>query len=208
MGFYDKVYELCIKKGISITSLAMELGFSKGTPTNWKTMTKPPRAENVKKIADYFGVPVEFLIERNISNVEPVKYSGGKGVSIPVYGRVAAGTPIEAIEDIIDYEEIDADMARLGDHFALKISGDSMEPRMYDGDIVIVRQQPSVDSGDIAIVIINGLDATCKKIIKKKDGIELVSLNPSYSPMFYSNAQIEELPVKILGKVVELRGKF
>lgn len=63
MTFYDRVNDLCRERGISITALAMALGFSKGTPSNWKTMTKPPRAENVKKIADYFGVPVSYFSE-------------------------------------------------------------------------------------------------------------------------------------------------
>ncbi len=77
MRFYERVNELCIKKGISITALAMELGFSKGTPTNWKTMTKPPRAENVKKIADYFGVTPAYFTEENYVEVQSVQENHG-----------------------------------------------------------------------------------------------------------------------------------
>lgn len=77
MRFYERVNELCIKKGISITALAMELGFSKGTPTNWKTMTKPPRAENVKKIADFFGVSPAYLTEENYVDVQSVQENHG-----------------------------------------------------------------------------------------------------------------------------------
>lgn len=129
-------------------------------------------------------------------------------VRIPVLGRVAAGIPIEAVEDILDYEEISADMASKGDYFALQIQGNSMEPRICQNDVVIVRCQPSVESGEIAVVLVNGENATCKKIIKQPNGISLVSLNPAYPPMFYTNEEITSLPVTILGKMVELRGKF
>lgn len=131
-----------------------------------------------------------------------------KGVVINVLGRVAAGIPIEAITDIIDTEEIPEELAKTGDFFGLQIHGNSMEPRMCEGDVVIVRQQDDAESGDIVIAMVNGNDATCKRLRKYRDGIELISNNPSYDPMFFSNQDILEKPVKIIGKVVELRGKF
>lgn len=132
-----------------------------------------------------------------------------KGVKIKVLGRVAAGIPIEAAEDIIDYEEISEEMARKGEFFGLQIKGDSMEPRIYDGDVVIVRQQSDAESGEIVIATVNGTDATCKRLIKYAGGISLVALNSSkYEPMFFSNEEITSLPVNIIGKVVELRGKL
>lgn len=134
--------------------------------------------------------------------------SSPKGIKIPVLGRVAAGVPIEAVEEIIDTEEITEELARTGSFFGLKIHGDSMEPRMCEGDVVIVRQQNDADSGDVVIALINGDDATCKRLRKYRDGIELISNNPSYEPMFFSNEDIEKKPVRIIGKVVELRGKF
>lgn len=131
-----------------------------------------------------------------------------QAVTINVLGRVAAGIPLEAIEDIIDTEEIDEDLARTGTFFGLQIHGDSMEPRMCEGDIVIVRKQDDAESGEIVIATVNGSDATCKRLRKYRDGIELISNNPSYEPMFFSNEEIESRPVRIIGKVVELRGKF
>lgn len=131
-----------------------------------------------------------------------------KGIIIKVLGRVAAGIPIEAITDIIDTEEIPEDLAKTGEFFVLQIHGDSMEPRMYEGDVVIIRKQDDAESGDIVIAMVNGDDATCKRLRKYRDGIELISNNPAYAPMFFSNAEIETKPVKIIGKVVELRGKF
>ena len=83
-----------------------------------------------------------------------------------------------------------------------------MEPKFSEGDVVIVRKQPDVNSGDIAVVLVNGDDATIKKIKKRPEGVMLIPSNPNYEPMFYSNQEIEELPVVVLGKVVELRAKF
>ena len=136
------------------------------------------------------------------------KNSKRKGVVINVLGRVAAGVPIEAIENVIDTEEITEELARTGTFFGLQIHGNSMEPKMSEGDIVIVRQQDDAESGEIVIVTVNGTDATCKRLRKYRDGIELISNNPSYEPIFYTNEEIENKPVKIIGRVVELRAKF
>ena len=130
------------------------------------------------------------------------------GIKIPVLGLVRAGIPMDAVEHIIDYEEISEEMARQGEFFALQIKGDSMEPKISEGDVVIVRKQPDVESGEIAIVLVNGDEATIKKVQKFNGGINLIPSNSAYDVMTYTNEQIEKLPVRILGKVVELRAKF
>lgn len=130
------------------------------------------------------------------------------GAVIPVRGRVAAGLPITAVEEVIDYEEIPQKMALSGEYIALKIKGDSMEPKMSEGDVVIVRLQPDVENGETAVVLVNGDDATVKKVKKIPGGLLLVPNNPAYDPIFYSYEEIEQLPVEIVGKVVELRAKF
>ena len=94
------------------------------------------------------------------------------------------------------------------EYFALQIKGQSMEPKISDGDVVIVRKQPDVDSGQIAIVCVNGDHATCKKVMKQQSGILLQPLNPAYEATFYSTEDIENIPITILGRVVELRAKF
>ena len=147
-----------------------------------------------------FDVPMKI----NTPTARPYR----KGVVINVLGRVAAGIPIEAITDIIDTEEIPEEMAKTGEFFGLLIHGDSMEPRMYEGDVVIVRKQEDAESGDIVIAMVNGDDATCKRLMKYAGGISLISLNSKYEPMMYTNQEIENKPVRIIGKVVELRGKF
>lgn len=134
--------------------------------------------------------------------------SSRKAVEIKVLGRVAAGIPLEAIEDVIDTEEIPQSLAKTGEFFGLQIHGDSMEPRMCEGDVVIVRQQDDAESGDIVIAMVNGHDATCKRLMKYAGGISLLSFNPLYEPMVFSNEEIETKPVRIIGKVVENRQKY
>lgn len=127
---------------------------------------------------------------------------------IPVLGSVRAGYPAEAVENILDYEEITEEMASNGEYFALRVNGDSMEPRFVDGDVVIVRKQEDVDNGDIAIMLVNGDEATIKKVQKFEGGINLIPSNRTYDVLTYSNKEIAQLPVQCIGKVVELRAKF
>ena len=127
---------------------------------------------------------------------------------MPVLGRVQAGIPVEAIEEVLDWEELDGAYAGKDEYFGLRIRGDSMEPRICEGDVVIVRCQDYAESGDIVIALIGGSDATIKKIKYSPEGILLIPFNPGYEPMFYSKREVAELPVTIIGRVVELRGKF
>lgn len=182
--------------------LADYVGVSKTAVSEWISAKKYPRVEKIQAIADFFDVYRTDITERHVSNKS-------KGVRIPVLGRVIAGIPIEAIEEIIDYEEITEQMARTGDFFALQIKGDSMEPQMSEGDVVIVRKQEDLDSGQIGIVLVNGDEATVKKVVKKENGIMLVPFNgDKYEPWFYDQYDIETKPVKIIGRVVELRKKY
>lgn len=192
------------KENLQQVEVARAIGAKPTTFNMWCTGQSIPRSGMIQALADYFGITKGDLVdEMDLSSNKT------EGIKIPVLGYVAAGIPMDAIEYILDYEEIPQEMARKGEFFALKIKGNSMEPRIYNGDIVIVRRQPDVDNGDIAIVLVNGDEATCKKITKNESGINLVPLNTTgHEVKFYSNEQIIELPVTILGKVVELRGKF
>ena len=185
--------------------LAEYMGVSQATVSNWCKGIKMPRMTKIDMICNYFDIKRSDLMN---NKSEQVTRSIRKGVPIPVYGRVAAGIPLEMIEDVIDTEEISEDMAHTGEFFGLRIKGDSMTPDICDGDTVIVRQQDNAETGDIVIATINGDEATCKRLRKYKDGIELISINPSYDTFEFSNEEILEKPVKILGKVVESRRKF
>lgn len=159
-------------------------------------------AEKLELIAHALGVRPETLMGWT-------KTDATRAVKIPVLGTVVAGIPLDAVENIIGWEEISPAMAATGEHFALRIKGTSMEPRICEGDIVVVRKQEDIESGDTAIVLINGGEATVKKVKKTEEGIMLIANNMAvYSSHFYSNKDIEELPVRIIGKVVELRGKL
>ena len=204
----NRIKELREMAGKQQKELAIDLGVSQPTVSDWESGRKVPSAKSTSKLADYFQVPIDYLLGRESVTDGPPAPSRPGSKWIPVLGRVAAGTPIEAVEDILDYEEIDAHTASSGEHFALQIKGQSMEPRIKDGDVVIVRRQDDCDSGDIAVVLVNGDEATVKRIKKEPAGIMLIPSNPSYEPKFYSNDEILSLPVRIIGKVIELRAKF
>lgn len=191
------------KNSLSQTDICNILGIKMPTFSDWVNAKTYPRIDKIELMANYFGISKADLVEERSINT-----ARRKGIVINVLGRVAAGIPIEAVTDIIDTEEISEDMAKTGEFFGLQIHGDSMEPKFSEGDVVIVRQQDDAESGDIVIATINGDEATCKRLRKYRDGIELVSNNPSYEPMFFSNEEIEKKPVKIIGRVVELRAKF
>ncbi len=171
--------------------------------------TKSPTLEMLNKLANGMFISlnelIQYIDDETMVSIKPIKKTS---IKIPVLGKVIAGIPIEAVEEILDYEEIDEKMARTGEFFALQIKGDSMAPIISPGDIVIVRKQNDVDSGQIGIILVNGDEATVKKVIKKENGIMLVANNPMYEPMFFDAYDIQTKPVKIIGRVIELRKKF
>lgn len=215
---YDKEFERDINKQFASNlvfflnkfnytqaEFATKMQVSTATVSNWCKGIKSPRMDKVDRMCEIFDCYRSDLIENN-GNLRLKKKSNG--IIIPVLGKVAAGIPINAITDIVDTEEITEELARTGEFFGLKIKGDSMEPRICDGDVVIVRQQDDAESGDIVIAMVNGDDATCKRLVKYAQSIALVSLNTKYEPMMFTNDEILSKPVRIIGKVVELRGKL
>lgn len=204
MPFSDVLKKLRNDKGITQDQFSKETGINRSTLGMYEAGKREPNFETLEVIADYFNVDMNTLLDK-----EHEGKSSRQGVRIPVLGRVVAGIPIEAITDILDYEEIDPELAKTGDFFALQVQGASMEPKLYDGDVVIVRRQPTVESGETAIVLVNGNDATVKQVKEVDAGIMLIGHNTAvYEPHFYSQQEISDLPVQILGKVVELRRKF
>ena len=202
----DKTYELFEKlkkeKGVSNYQVAKDTGIAQTTLSDWKNGRIRCSMNVASRLSEYFNVPLELFTEKGINLPEPTT---SRSSWIPVVGRVAAGIPAEMVEDILGYEEIDDSV---GEAFALRINGDSMAPSLLRGDIVIVKKQEDVESGEVAIVAVDGEDATCKRIVKSSEGVMLVSINPEYPPMFYSNDEIINKPITILGKVIELRRSF
>lgn len=202
----ERIQEGMRIRDLKQSDLASLTGITKGALSSYISGRYQPKQNNIYLIAKALNVNESWLMGNDVP-MERFKEMR-KGVVINVVGRVAAGIPIEAIEEIIDTEEITEEMAKTGVFFGLQIHGDSMEPRMTEGDVVIVRKQDDAESGDTVIAMVNGFDATCKRLRKYKDGIELIATNPSYPPLFYSNEDIINKPVRIIGRVVELRAKF
>ena len=205
MNSYEKIKTLRMQRKMSQETLAKLTGYSDRSTIAKIEKGKIDLSENkIKIFAQALGTTPAYLM----GWIEEDNNKETNALKIPVLGNVAAGIPISAVEDILDYEEVPSSWQSQGEFFALRIKGDSMEPRMESGDVVIVKQQSDANSGDTVIALVNGDDATCKRLEKTDNGIMLVSTNTKYPPMFYSKEDIVNKPVVILGKVVEFRGKF
>ena len=205
----ERIKNRRIELGLSQEELAKRMGnSSRASVSTVETGKEDLTTKRVAKFASALEVTPAYLMgwEENPKFKFEARSVPHHAQRIKVLGKVAAGTPIEMIQDVEYYEEmpLEAD----GDYFGLIIKGDSMEPRIMNGDVVIVKQQPLVENGEIGIVTVNGEDATCKRIYKYAESLVLMSNNPKYPPREFTKEQVEALPVRILGRVVELRAKF
>ena len=176
-----------------------------------------PSIETLKSLANAMNMDLELLLKQLNSEqdiyIDENEYkkqfiNPSPSAVVFVYGTIPAGIPMECIEDIIDTEEIPSEMLKGGkQYFGLKVKGDSMEPEYLDGDTLILLKQEDCESGDDCVVMVNGFDGTFKRVFKNEQGIILQPLNNKYSPMVYSNEDIQNLPVRILGVVEEIRRK-
>jgi len=180
-----------------------------------KTQRSIDRGENEEHINDmllYIDIleeEAERLLEREPYTVGTLSINSPlrTAVRIPVFGVVPAGIPMEAIEDILDYEEIPREMTAGGrEYFGLRVKGDSMEPEYRNGDTILIAKQNDCENGQIAVIYVNGFDATLKRVVKTEDSIILQPLNPAYDPMVY-RLDDPENPITILGVVIEIRRK-
>lgn len=219
----DRLDGLLRERKMSKRKLERDSGLGVGTIAKWKTIN--PTNQNLQKVANVLGVSVAYLTgesdfrseqdaliqkwnEQMSTDLPNEVRRIEAGIRIPVLGSVPCGIPLEAIEEECDWEEISELMSRQGTFFGLKVKGDSMCPRICEGDVLIVKQTPEAESGDIVVAKVNGEDACCKRYIRHTDGIVLQSFNPLYDPMYFSAAEIEQKPVKIIGVVVEVRAKL
>ncbi|MBQ2968442.1 MAG: helix-turn-helix domain-containing protein [Clostridia bacterium] len=203
VGSYIK--ELRQARNLTQEELGNIVGVQRAAVQKWECgKTRNLKRDTIKKLADFFGVDASKFIEDS-TNVEPVHFSE-QAVKIPVFGYIPAGIPIEAIEDVLDYESIPADwMSGDKDYFALKIKGDSMYPNYLDGDVVIFEKTCTAENGKDVAIMINGGDATFKRLKIMEDGILLVPLNPNYETRFIKNEEVDTLPARIIGVAKELR---
>lgn len=200
------IKEKRIEKKYTMKELAEKVGVSEATVSRWESgEISNMRRGGIMRLSKVLDIPPSVILglQDNTNN-----FNRPKGVRIPVLGEVVAGVPIDAVEEYLDWEEITPELAETGEFFALKIKGDSMEPRIVAGDVVIVKMQSTADTGDIVIAMVNGDEACCKRFIKQSDGIILQSFNSAYTPMFFTKEDIEKKPVSIIGKVIENRQKY
>lgn len=201
-------------KGISRKEFCKRLGLAYSTVTDWLNAEKYPRIDKIEMMANFFGISKADLVEPHADPPAPAQLPAQKVTRytyrIPVVGRVAAGQPILAQEEIIDYEYIDERLHRGGNqYFGLIVKGASMEPTIHDGDTIIVRVQESVENGQIAVVLVDGEDATVKEVKESEEGLTLIGHNVAvYTPHFYSREEVERLPVRIIGRVIQSISKF
>lgn len=197
-----KLKELRSKQKISQADLAKAVHVGRSTVSMWEADSSDPDLNTVIAIADFFDISATQLLESGHETK-----TKRAAVRIPVYGCVPAGIPLEAIEDITDYEEIPADMLHGDDeYFGLVVHGDSMYPKYIDGDTVIVKKQDSCISGQDCVVYVNGYNATLKTVFLQPDGgVRLQPINTSYMPKTYYPA---EDTIRIAGIVKELRRRI
>lgn len=197
------------KNKVDRKKLCDDLGFKYSTVSEWISGKKYPRMDKIEALSIYFGIQKSDLIEEN--NVNSIKnslpYTPENMVPIPVIGRVAAGYTCLADTDIECYELVSPENINDGyDYVYLKVIGNSMEPLIIEGDLVLVRIQEQVNSGDYAVVIVDEEDGVVKQVKFDDNSIQLVSKNPYYPPRVFKGK--EKNRIRIFGKVVESKRKF
>ena len=208
------ITKYCEEHGMSSTEFANRVGVSRAYIYMLKRGKRYkaekdviPSVDTIEKLAKAMMMSSGELMAL-ITEKDKTTHKEGKSASIPLVGRVAAGMPIHAEDNIIGYVDIPKRVAEQNDMFALLIKGNSMYPEIKDGDIVVVRKQTVVENRDIAIVRINGEDATCKRVEIADKGITLIPINPEYESKFFTKEEVETLPIEIVGKVFEVRRRF
>ena len=183
-----------------ISALEKNLDYRSGKPIS-------PTLETIRSVANGVNMSIDDLLKILDDEQELIINNVNSNI-INVYGTIPAGVPMEMIEDIIDTEEIDENMLKGGkQYFGLKIKGNSMEPEYLNEDVIILQKVDNCESGDDCVVMVNGFEGTFKRVRKNENGITLQPLNPVYEPKTYTNEDIQKLPIKIIGKAVELRRK-
>lgn len=197
-----RIKELREKYEMTQEQLAQKLETTKQTIFKYENgiVTNIP-SDKIEKMASIFRVSPSYILGWDDTIMD-------KPNRIKVYGSVPAGIPIEAVEDIVDWEDVPQEwIDKGGSYIGLKVKGDSMYPKYIEDDTVIVKLQPDCESGQDAIVYVNGYDATLKRVIKQQDGIMLQPINPEFEPKKYDyNDEVN--PVSIVGIVVEIRRKI
>ena len=202
MTFGEKLKEIRTNRNLTQEELAKILKTSKQVISRYENNQRTPKISIANEYATILGVQLNYLVDDNCENT-PMLYGVSNIIplpqrkNIPLLGTIACGEPILATENIDGFVSADENITA---DFALKCKGDSMiNARIFDGDIVYIRQQADVENGEIAAVLI-GEDATLKRVHKYENKIVLSPANPMYDDLIYSGERLNE--IKILGKAV------
>lgn len=185
------------KKGINQTDMARDLNIPETTVSNWMKGQTYPRPDKLQLIADYFGIRRSDLTEEQIvSNLIPIQPNF---VKIPILGEIACGEPILAEVNHTGFRYELVDTLPGGNLFYLQAKGDSMEPTIPNRSYVLIREQPNVEYGEIAAVLVNGdTEMTLKRVKQQGDTVFLMPDNSSYEPYIIT----ENNPARIIGKAI------
>ena len=197
------------KCGLSYTYISMlekNIDYRTGKPI-------APTLDSVKYISNAMNMPIDDLLKM-LDDEQEFKLNEDVLPNnlnvIPILGTVKAGYDWLAEENVVDYVTLKENIPNIKEYYALKITGDSMLPLLSEGDLVIVHDQDDVESGQTAVILINGEEATVKKVVKTNEGIELHSMNPYYPVKKFTYEDMKSIPVKIIGRVKEakIKGAF
>lgn len=204
--FWEKFYSLCLKNNVKPFAVVKSLGISQGSITKWKNGSIPSGA-TLAKLAEYFGVTVDELMNNDSPKFTPAAETQPLDQSnlrmVPLYETVAAGFSAYASADVQDYMPVYfTNPSEYEWTLCIKVKGDSMYPKIEDGDIIQVRKQEDVDSGSIAVVMVDDDYGLVKIVWKEPDGIVLQSINPQYAPMHFQGKDAQR--VRIVGIVTQI----
>lgn len=189
----EMIKKLRSERGLTQEDVAIGVEVGKSAISMYESGQRSPTFETLEALADFFNVPMAFFLEDTLPhNILPIRRK-----RVRLLGAIAAGVPIFADEDMETQIAVDYDVKC---DFALKVVGDSMiNARIQNGDIVFIREQPDVEEGEIAAVIIDDT-AALKRVYHIPGGVTLVSENPKYAPMTFTRENSDS--VRIIGKVV------
>jgi len=206
------IRKLRTEKGLTQEQLGEMVGVQKAAVQKWENgSVQNLKRATIKKLSEIFNVSPVTFVKENAEPHEPSNISyvmGSRNIyNIPVFENVSAGFGAYASDEVIDYiPVVITNTADVEDTISIKVKGDSMYPKIEDGDIIIVRRQTSVDSGDIAVVLVDGDEGLVKKVVYGSTWIELQSINEDYPVQRFDGAEVTRL--RVVGKVIGSYKKF
>lgn len=209
MKMSEKLTALRNEKKMTQQQIAKIAGVSDKTVSSWENESRSPKLGSINKICDYFNLDLKTFIDESNDEYNPALKLPEEAIPYepshraPIVGSIPAGYPVLAVEDIEGYADVPYSDAE--NYFFLRVSGDSMEPKICLGDLVLIRKQNTADNGQIVAARVNGDEATLKRYKRQDDTVLLLPENQKYNPYVISVSDFENGYAQIFGVVVELR---